>query len=151
MPPGLHSTHLWVISLYFAYRALTWTIQRALIRRLTILEDLPLLGKTWDLPQRIKRTAVICGGSVSGLLTARICSSHFEKVIIVEPEDWLLSQDAIQPDTLAYLKNKLIKNRRTRIPQWRIIHGYYPTVFLLLSRIFGLKALDEEVIGSGGR
>ncbi|KIJ23543.1 hypothetical protein M422DRAFT_127460, partial [Sphaerobolus stellatus SS14] len=81
------------ISLYLVYRALAWFIRRALVRRLTVLEDLPLLRKTRDLPQRIKGTAVICGGSISGLLTARICSDHFEKVLIVEPEDWLLSLD----------------------------------------------------------
>ncbi|KAF8919248.1 hypothetical protein CPB85DRAFT_1249086 [Mucidula mucida] len=38
---------------------------------------------------KIKGNAVVCGGSIAGLLTAQICAAHFERVLIVEPEAWL--------------------------------------------------------------
>ncbi|KIJ36221.1 hypothetical protein M422DRAFT_179637, partial [Sphaerobolus stellatus SS14] len=49
--------------------------------------DLSKLGMPRNKSQRIRGTAVICGRSIPGLLTARICSDHFENVVIVEPED----------------------------------------------------------------
>ncbi|PBL00011.1 hypothetical protein ARMGADRAFT_959754 [Armillaria gallica] len=52
------------------------------------------LGSSRAPAEKIKCTAVVCGGSISGLLTARVCRDHFENVLIVEPEGWLNSEDA---------------------------------------------------------
>ncbi|KAJ7714580.1 hypothetical protein DFH07DRAFT_863295 [Mycena maculata] len=35
---------------------------------------------------KILGTAVVCGGSISGIVTARILADHFEKIILVDPE-----------------------------------------------------------------
>ena len=36
--------------------------------------------------------------SIAGLLAAQVCSRHFEHVIIVEPEAWLVTEDAKRVD-----------------------------------------------------
>ncbi|KAJ3994523.1 hypothetical protein F5050DRAFT_1713641 [Lentinula boryana] len=52
-----------------------------------------LLLHSWKLGRwyLLKYYSVICGGSITGLLAARVCSDFF--VIIVEPEEWLTSED----------------------------------------------------------
>ena len=50
--------------------------------------------------------------SIAGLLAARVCHDHFERVVIVEAEGWLSTQDA-WPDDVSKLPR-----RRTRLIQW---------------------------------
>ncbi|KAG8875817.1 hypothetical protein FRB97_004705 [Tulasnella sp. 331] len=56
-----------------------------LIPRYMIDADLPKLG-TPRCDNKILGQAVVCGGSVAGLLAAAVCSDHFESVRVVEPE-----------------------------------------------------------------
>ncbi|KAJ6544497.1 hypothetical protein B0H19DRAFT_1076603 [Mycena capillaripes] len=51
-------------------------------------------------------TAVVCGGSIAGIVAARICADHFERVIIIDPE----TQDSEKP--------------KTRIMQFNALHAY---------------------------
>jgi hypothetical protein len=55
--------------------------------------------------------------SIAGLLTARVCADHFERVIIIEAENWLSKQCA-WPDNTFELKNK-----RSRLAQWESLQG----------------------------
>jgi hypothetical protein len=86
------------------------------------------------------------GFSIAGLVTARICHDHFERVIIVEPEAWLTTSEgwdsAQQPQ----------KNRRTRIMQYESIQGqyisycYYSTLTIrgiTAFQVFGLLSLKK--------
>ncbi|KAJ7139383.1 hypothetical protein C8R44DRAFT_975206 [Mycena epipterygia] len=36
--------------------------------------------------QKLPGTAIVCGGSIAGTVTARILADHFERVVIVDPE-----------------------------------------------------------------
>ncbi|KZO89795.1 hypothetical protein CALVIDRAFT_568263 [Calocera viscosa TUFC12733] len=67
--------------LYISWKA----VQRAIINRFTALGDLENLGKPRS-GRRLKGTTVIAGGSISGLLAARVASTHYEKVIVIESE-----------------------------------------------------------------
>ena len=63
--------------------------------------------------------------SIAGLLTARICSDHFEEVVIVESEAWLASEEG---RSAIYDKNGVaIDSRRTkartRCEQYNAVHG----------------------------
>ncbi|KAJ7098580.1 hypothetical protein B0H15DRAFT_772122 [Mycena belliarum] len=111
------------------------------------IEELHLLG----LPRKRKLpgTAVICGGSIAGIVTARICADHFERVIIVDPE----MQDAEKP--------------KTRIMQYYSTHGRltdttpqhksltYLAIGFLSLFIDGARKLwpdiDDEILATGGR
>ncbi|KAF7367481.1 hypothetical protein MSAN_00811000 [Mycena sanguinolenta] len=93
------------------------------------LKQLDILGR----PGRhtLPGTAIVCGGSIAGIITARICADHFERVIIIDPE----IEDPEKP--------------KTRILQYNAAH-----VFLSL---FGEGArrlwpnFDAEMIEAGGR
>ena len=63
--------------------------------------------------------------SIAGLWAARICADHFEEVIIVEPEEWLGTEEGATP---VYDKNgDYIDSRRvharTRVEQYGASHG----------------------------
>ncbi|KAJ6456152.1 hypothetical protein C8R45DRAFT_1035091 [Mycena sanguinolenta] len=76
-------------------------------------------------------TAVVCGGSIAGIITARICADHFERVVLIDPE----IEDSEKP--------------KTRILQYNATH-----VFLSLF-VEGARRLwsnfDAEMIAAGGR
>ncbi len=49
--------------------------------------------------------------SVGGLLTARVCQDHFERVIIVEPEAWVSTEEgcAVHSWTQSQIRSRLIQ------------------------------------------
>lgn len=57
--------------------------------------------------------------SVGGLFAARVCSDHFERVVIIEPESWLMTEDARRPDSWNQ------ENKRARVMQYNSLHGAY--------------------------
>ncbi|KIJ31551.1 hypothetical protein M422DRAFT_783737 [Sphaerobolus stellatus SS14] len=107
-----------LLAFYLVLKGFSTFVRRRFINSLTIMNDLPKLGLSRDGDKRIRGTAVICGGSLSGLLAARVCSDHFEHVVIVEPEEWLLSEDGLNPNIENAMNGKTINNPRARIPQW---------------------------------
>ncbi|KAJ7073469.1 hypothetical protein B0H15DRAFT_61517 [Mycena belliarum] len=68
------------------------------------MEDLELLGRPRK--QKLHGTAVVCGGSIAGTVTARILADHFERVVLVDPE----LEDMEKP--------------KTRIVQYNAAHVY---------------------------
>ncbi|KAF7364251.1 hypothetical protein MSAN_01084900 [Mycena sanguinolenta] len=48
------------------------------------IKELDILGRPRT--KKIPGSAIVCGGSISGMMTARILADHFERVIIVDPE-----------------------------------------------------------------
>ena len=59
---------------------------------------------------------LISYSSIGGLIAARVCHDHFDDVLIVEPEAWLNSQDAMRVDPW----NQECK--RSRIVQYNSLH-----------------------------
>ncbi|KAJ7104737.1 hypothetical protein C8R44DRAFT_887182 [Mycena epipterygia] len=55
---------------------------------------------------KFPRSAILCGGSIAGTVTARILADHFERVVLVDPE----IKDAERP--------------KTRIMQYNAVHAF---------------------------
>ena len=62
-------------------------------------------------------TPLTVPSSIAGLVTARICHDHFERVIIVEPEAWLATTEGWEPES------EPKKRARARILQYQSLHG----------------------------
>ena len=62
---------------------------------------------------------------MAGLWAARVCSDHFEKVIIVEAEKWLETDEGVEPvcDENGNMYSREGKHERTRVMQAEAIHG----------------------------
>ncbi|KAJ3756973.1 hypothetical protein EV360DRAFT_84459 [Lentinula raphanica] len=88
------------------------------------------LRRTRTKEQKLEGTAVICGGSIAGLLTARVCSDFFERVIIVEPEEWLCDEDGMR--RFGWKQ----EHKRTRVMQYRAVHGYLVLFYRGLRELF---------------
>ena len=63
------------------------------------------------------RLSISISISIAGLVTARICHDHFEKVIIVEPETWLATEEGWRPEREPKTKS------RARVSQYQSPHG----------------------------
>ncbi|KAF5371191.1 hypothetical protein D9758_004304 [Tetrapyrgos nigripes] len=109
-------------------------LRQYLLKKETIIFDLPLMGRSREKDEKIRGAAVVCGGSFAGLLTARVCADHFEKVYIIEPEAWLCTEDAVKVESWTQ------KNKRARVMQYYSTHGNLVPVSEGLKRLFpGLK------------
>ncbi|KIY64761.1 hypothetical protein CYLTODRAFT_424950 [Cylindrobasidium torrendii FP15055 ss-10] len=110
---------------YLMYSAL----RQWLLAKETVMLELPLLGQKRK-GSRIQGTAVVCGGSLSGLFTARICADHFDKVIVVETEDWLSQEDGVTSQRWQDAP------ARARVIQWKSAHAWLVFLYDALSRLF---------------
>ncbi|KAL5529778.1 hypothetical protein ACEPAG_5765 [Sanghuangporus baumii] len=122
------------------------------MRRMTVLGDISNMGKPRADLERLKGTAVICGGSIAGLWTARICADHFEDVVIVEPEGWLSTSDGCTD--IFDEKGTRIAGRglrqRTRVPQYTAQHGRLSVLsFIALKQLF--PHFEDEIRRIDGR
>ncbi|KAJ7578566.1 hypothetical protein C8J56DRAFT_1016531 [Mycena floridula] len=119
------------------------TLYRFFLRRTyakyTCINELPRLGTARPKDEKLKGTVVICGGSIAGLLTARVCVDHFENVIIVEAEAWAGTEDAKKLDGHQYT--------RSRILQYNAFQAIQVFAFRALSRLF--PTIEEECKTSG--
>ena len=63
--------------------------------------------------------------SIAGLWAARICADHFDKVVIIENEKWLLTDEGTLPicDEKGNMYNREGKHERTRVFQADALHG----------------------------
>ncbi|KAF7344347.1 hypothetical protein MSAN_01915700 [Mycena sanguinolenta] len=93
------------------------------------LKQLDILGRPGK--HKIPGTAVVCGGSITGTITARICADHFERVIIIDPE----IEDPEKP--------------KTRILQYNAAHVFLSLFVEGARRLWG--NFDAEMIAAGGR
>ncbi|KZT32360.1 hypothetical protein SISSUDRAFT_1066988 [Sistotremastrum suecicum HHB10207 ss-3] len=107
------------------------------IAETTVLNELDGLGKTRVGGNRIEGTVVIAGGSIAGLLTAKVCSNHFSRVLIVEPEAWLSTTAGTVDDTYSTKQGDGKKpNPRTRVQQYISLHNYHVLTLLGLNQMF---------------
>ncbi|KDQ13717.1 hypothetical protein BOTBODRAFT_33414 [Botryobasidium botryosum FD-172 SS1] len=123
---------LLVLACLLALSAPTLLICRALReydrRRTTVLADLSSLGRT-RASGLIAGTVVIAGGSIAGIAAARVCSDHFDDVIIIEPDDCLTP------------------NMRDGVPQYDHMHIFPNMTLQIMRRLFpnfDQQALDVD-------
>ncbi|KAK0466734.1 uncharacterized protein EV420DRAFT_1505023 [Desarmillaria tabescens] len=128
------------LCVYLVALSLGRALRRKHLQKETCVLDLERLGFRLA-SKKIKGTAVICGGSVGGLLAARVCHDHFEDVVIVEPESWLNSEDARRTDSWNQ------ENRRSRVMQNDSFQVIMVMGYLILSKLF--PNFEEECKVSG--
>ncbi|KAK0215855.1 hypothetical protein EDD85DRAFT_443784 [Armillaria nabsnona] len=117
------------LGVYYAFLSLERALRRRLLLAQTCVFDVDSLGHR--LPrQKIKGTAVICGGSIAGLTAARVCHDHFEDVVIIEPETWLNSADAKRPDSWNQ------ENKRSRVMQYESFHALLTIGYITMKKLF---------------
>ncbi|KZT31770.1 hypothetical protein SISSUDRAFT_1056272 [Sistotremastrum suecicum HHB10207 ss-3] len=110
----------------------------------SILRELPNLGKRRYGERRIDGTAVVAGGSIAGLLAARVCSNHFTRVVIVEPEAWLSTTAGLAHDPrVGEGVDGMKPNPRTRVMQYNSMHNYHIYTYLALKEMF--PDFEDEV------
>nr|GAT55263.1 predicted protein [Mycena chlorophos] len=68
---------------------------------------------------------------MAGLLTARICHEHFERVLVIEAESWLSTENARRVDGW-----RLLRETRARLMQWNSFHAVQPYLFAGLQHLF---------------
>ncbi|KZV85963.1 hypothetical protein EXIGLDRAFT_841092 [Exidia glandulosa HHB12029] len=115
-----------------------------LMRKYTALVDVKHVGTPRQDGKKLPGTAVVCGGSIAGLYAARICSDHFERVVIIEPEPSTFSKDSrAQPnDVLRDVdvgderKYKTVRHTRTRVMQYTAGHAYQVLSLLFFRKLF---------------
>ncbi|KAJ7606969.1 hypothetical protein DFH06DRAFT_1486686 [Mycena polygramma] len=93
------------------------------------LQQLPSLGQPRS--TMLPGTAIVCGGSIAGMMTARICADHFERVILIDPE----IEDA--------------EKSKTRILQFKAAHGFLALFVDGARRLW--PEFDTEMEAAGGR
>ncbi|PBK60674.1 hypothetical protein ARMSODRAFT_897726 [Armillaria solidipes] len=118
-----------ILGIYYIVVYLERALRRSLLLKQTCVLDIDTLGRRLH-SQKIKGTAVVCGGSIAGLVAARVCHDHFEDVVIIEPETWLSSQDAKRTDAWNQ------ENKRTRIMQYRSLHSLLAIGYMSLAQLF---------------
>ncbi|KIK62617.1 hypothetical protein GYMLUDRAFT_506111 [Collybiopsis luxurians FD-317 M1] len=130
-----------VAGLYGALWLAWFVIRRRLFKRMTGIPEVQNLGEGHPREKRLKGTAVVCGGSIAGLLAARVCHDFFENVLIIEPEAWLTSEDGMRRFSWQQT------NKRTRIMQYHSLHGLQAFCYSGLSKLF--PDLEEQCRYSG--
>ncbi|GAV99174.1 hypothetical protein LENED_000613 [Lentinula edodes] len=120
-----------LLAIFYGLTILAWRLlRRYLFNRSSGIPEIENIGKTRFPEQRLDGTALICGGSIAGLLAARICSEFFEHVIIVEPEEWLTSEDGMR--RFAWEQ----EHKRTRVMQYQSLHGSQALLYAGLRKLF---------------
>lgn len=115
----------------------------------TAMDDLDVLGRKRTWRAKLRGTAVIVGGSMTGLLAARVCADHFEKVVIIEADDGADTSFPASSDKIDAHGNKTFVTRRPRVPQMFEVHLYQPFGLLALRRL--ISNFDQKFKAAGGR
>ncbi|EJD44965.1 hypothetical protein AURDEDRAFT_151981 [Auricularia subglabra TFB-10046 SS5] len=139
------------VGLVLVYLILRRAVRSYLLRQFTCVPDLERLG-TARRGSKLPGTAVICGGSIAGLFAARVCSDHFEKVVVVEPEAWTFAPEArkpadfdtrpVQGSTATY---NTLNHKRSRVYQYTAVHLYQVLLLRFARKLFpGFDAIAKR-------
>lgn len=144
----IFSITLFIVLLAFVvvYEFFSLIINRYLWNKFSILKDIHLLSKARS--TKVPGVAIVCGGSIAGLFAAKVCANHFEKVVIVEPEEWVAIQSDKGLDSGPRKTNTL---KRARVAQYTAFHHYHLLVTSVMREMFGSQNLDKAVRSVGGR
>ncbi|KAL5526452.1 hypothetical protein ACEPAF_8175 [Sanghuangporus sanghuang] len=137
---NLLATTLAVPATFIAWRLTGSFLDKFFTRKFTVLNDIDNLGPKHARPEgkRISGTAVVCGGSIAGLWSALIASDHFENVLIIEPETWVLTEEGMSntyDEKGIYIKNSR-EHVRSRVAQYNAHHAFHPIALEALSKYF---------------
>lgn len=111
------------ISFYLLYVFLRRKLVKYIWDQGTVLRELFNSGQCRQEHDKIKGTVVIAGGSLAGLMAARVCADHFEKILVVDPEP-CLSEDAAGEGLKTFNTDAVSTDKkRSRIPQYDATHG----------------------------
>ncbi|KIY64472.1 hypothetical protein CYLTODRAFT_380853 [Cylindrobasidium torrendii FP15055 ss-10] len=124
------------VALYVLFPVIWNALRRWLIAKESAFYDLRFLGVPRPTESKLKGTAVICGGSYAGLFAARVCHDHFERVVILEAETWLNTEDARRTDSWEQ------QAKRTRVAQYDGLQGTQPFVHDAMKQLY--PNLNEE-------
>ncbi|KAG9227186.1 hypothetical protein PLEOSDRAFT_1106212 [Pleurotus ostreatus PC15] len=105
-----------------------WYFYRKVTREWEL--NLSLLGHPRGV--KFKQTVVICGGSIAGLISARVCADHFQNVVIVDPEITKAGQEFA----------------KKRVAQYDSLHAYLTFMVDGLRRLW--PNLDPMIEQAGG-
>ncbi|GJJ10453.1 hypothetical protein Clacol_004679 [Clathrus columnatus] len=131
---------------YVLCRTAAILIRKYFITKLTALNEFAEIGtKSTRKFDKLRGTAVICGGSIAGLLTAKVCSDHFEDVIIVEAEEWVTTPESCAREP----RKELFDKKRSHISQYKAAHNYQPLLVATLLKWF--PNVKEEIQKLGGK
>ncbi|KAG8902023.1 hypothetical protein FRC01_009691, partial [Tulasnella sp. 417] len=112
-----------------------------IIPKTTILRDIDSLH-TPRKDGKIRGRAVVCGGSIAGLLAAAVCADHFESVTIVEAEAWANDNGTELPKTEDRVLRTsphgydTVTSPRTRVMQYYFGNLFQPPVYTAFGRLF---------------
>ncbi|KAL1741288.1 hypothetical protein HDZ31DRAFT_45760 [Schizophyllum fasciatum] len=129
-----------VLTLWRALWFLSRRIRDGAARRETCSQEFEVLGRSRG-SRKIKGTAVICGGSYSGLLAARVCHDHFERVVIIEPEEWLSTAEGTLTHAWAQ------KSNRSRVMQYLALNATQVSTFEGLKKLYDSFVTESRVSG----
>ncbi|EJD34455.1 hypothetical protein AURDEDRAFT_147591 [Auricularia subglabra TFB-10046 SS5] len=137
-----------LVGLVFLYRLIASALHSYLTKTFTSVGDLPKLGAARQKPKE-PGTAVICGGSIAGLLAARVCADHFERVVVVEPEAWTFTPEARAPPNFptrrvqgASGSYNTFDHKRSRVYQYAGFHAYQVLTTYVLRKLF--SGFDDD-------
>ncbi|GJJ12696.1 hypothetical protein Clacol_006940 [Clathrus columnatus] len=132
--------------LYLLYGAIGRFIRGCFIAKLTALNEFAEIGsKSTRKSHKLHGTAVVCGGSISGLLTAKVCSDHFENVTIVEAEEWVTKPKGYTGSH----RKELADKKRSHVSQYTAIHSFQSLLIATILKWF--PNLNEECEKVGAR
>ncbi|KAL1746893.1 hypothetical protein HDZ31DRAFT_33158 [Schizophyllum fasciatum] len=126
---------------YAGLRVLGSRLRESMLRKETVVGEVQHLGRARPAGEKLKGTAVVCGGSIAGLVTARILHDHYERVVVVEPEAWLATEDARRVRAWEQ------EHKRARLIQYGAIHVVHGIGYRAFRQLF--DKFDEECAASG--
>ncbi|KAJ7712043.1 hypothetical protein B0H16DRAFT_1626511 [Mycena metata] len=142
---------LLILPAAYIFLLISWrALRHYLLVKTNGCSNLPLLQNGRNPKEKIRGTAVVCGGSVAGLLTARVCHNHFERVLIIEPEAWVASEEGRK------IKGWDQKLQRSRVAQYNSLHACQCFLFAGLKTLFPdleeqCRASDIKIVPSNPR
>lgn len=119
-------TLLCALAAFFAYPYVSKVVMASLMKKFTLVNELLDVRKPRAGNCRIKGTVVIAGGGGGGLITACILIKHFTRVIVIEPEEWVNTEEGsnYEKPTVRYVDNlRTPFRKRRRVPQFLSLHS----------------------------
>ncbi|KAH7107047.1 hypothetical protein BKA62DRAFT_798795 [Auriculariales sp. MPI-PUGE-AT-0066] len=143
LSPQLFFTLSLFAFLIWLFRVARAVVENYLLRTFTAVTELAHVGSP-RATAPIRGNAVICGGSFAGLFTARICASHFDKVVVIEPEGWTFTDEAVSGaphatrlvDDQTHEPYHTVAHSRSRVYQYLSVHLYQVFLTRFLRAIF---------------
>lgn len=117
-----------LIAAFFAYPYVASTVWSILLKKFTLVNELQALDTPRADGKKLQGTVVIAGGGGGGMITAAVLTKHFEKIVIIEPEEWVTTEEGMR-----YEKPKVVEvdglrapyNKRKRVPQFLSLHSTF--------------------------